>query len=218
MSFQYSCFISYRREEQRNKFIQDFCKYLNTVAKDATNLDQVFIDSKDIANGVSFPDKLYNSIMKSCVFTVFHTPHYLHLKDNWCAKELYYALKVEKIRRNQLSADDKMLYSCLLVLIVNGTNNDLPKTIKNRATHSIGEFEYFGKLLKNTKSDKLIKELGKQVREIDKIYQKYPHHNFVDCCKKIPKPKKKDISDWIQKQKSIIKSMESKKSPILKKK
>ena len=46
---------------------------------------------------------------------------------------------------------DNSDYNWILILLVNGTANDLPKVLKNRNATSIKEFELFGKLLKNKK-------------------------------------------------------------------
>ena len=38
MAFEYSCFISYRRETQRNIFIENFCTHLKSFAFDASGI------------------------------------------------------------------------------------------------------------------------------------------------------------------------------------
>lgn len=217
MEFEYSCFISYRREEQRNKFIKSFCTYLCTKAKDSTNISKVFIDEQEIKNGVPFPEKLYESIKRSCVFAIFNTQHYLHEDDNWCAKELFYALKVEERRKEIIAEEDKSKYNWLLILLVNGTVKHLPNIINTRIAHSIKEFEYFGKLLKNKKSKELIDELGSRIDEIFHIYQKNPKPCFIECCKDIPYPTDEEIKVWIKEQKYILEQTEAKNTPILKK-
>lgn len=215
MPFEYSCFISYRRENQRNRFIIDFCQHLNTKAKDATNLGKLFLDVEEIKNGVSFPEKIYESIINSCVFFVFNTQHYLNATDYWCAKELYFALKVEDKRKSLLSKDDQKLFNNILILLVNGTLGDLPNSLKTRNAYSIKEFEYFGKFLKTRRSKELLDRIGDRIDEIYKIYNKYAIEEFTNQCKSLEYPKDDEIAKWISIQKTLAKKQESDHKPIL---
>lgn len=215
MPFEYSCFISYRRENQRNKFIIDFCQHLNTKAKDATNLGNLFLDVEEIKNGVPFPEKIFESIINSCVFFVFNTQHYLNATDYWCAKELFYALQVEEKRKSLLDKDDQKLFNNILILLVNGTPGDLPNSLQNRNAYSIKEFEYFGKFLHNKRSKELLDRIGDRIDEIYKIYKKYSIEEFTNQCKSIEYPEDDEITKWISIQKTLTKKQESDHKPIL---
>lgn len=218
MPFNYSCFISYRREKQRNKFISSFCEHLNTKAKDATNLAKIFIDVEEIKNGEPFPMKIHESILGSCVFLLFNTQHYLDAIDYWCAKELFIALKVEEKRQELLSEDDKNHFHSILIFLLNGSPEDLPTTLVQRNAHSIKEFEYFGRFLQTKKSKELIDKIGDRISEIFRIYEKYPHIDFTDLGKSIPVPSDKEIVEWIGTQKNVVRVIESNHLPMLVKK
>jgi hypothetical protein len=215
MPFDFSCFISYRREKLRINFIEEFCEYLNTKAKDATNIDKLFTDFNEIKNGQPFSQTIFSSIIKSYVFIVFNTQHYINEHDNWCAKELFFALKVEQKRRELMMLEDEKSFNCILILLLNGSCKDLPRSIAERNAHSLKEFDYFGKFLKNRKSKKLLDDLGDRIDDIFKVYQKYSTLNFTEQCEKIPFPSDEELLSWIKEQKAEIALLESKHLPML---
>lgn len=219
MSFEYSCFISYRREEQRNKFIENFCKHLATAAFDACNKQNLFIDKKGILVGDDFPERIYNGIRSSYYFVLFHNYHYLHTDNVWCAKELKYALDVEKARIELMNDADKENYKWIIPLVIRGNLNDLPQIIPNRHGIPIGCYEAvinshkpLPQLVLNFFTD-----LYEKMIVLYHIHENYPAERFDDCYKEIPYPTDEEIIEWINEQKKRISSTEAKNLPTLKK-
>lgn len=214
MSFQYSCFISYRREAERSKFIKDFSKQLNQYAFDATNKQDQFIDSEEIKGSPNFGNKIYDAISKSYFFNIFHNYHYLSADNIWCAKELKYAIAVEQERKKLLPAAVKDDFNILNVFLVSGDKNDLPIDIKNRNALNIGMFKYC--VNKPTKAFiQFLQDIGDFMAEVYKIYEKNPN-DFVACCEGIAEPTNEEILDWIKVQKGIMTANESERLPTLK--
>ena len=214
MTFAYSNFISYRHEEQRNKFVKDFNFQFNTTTFDVTNLKEHFLDSDEIKGSPIFGEKIYEAIRKSYFFSVFHTFHYLNEDNPWCAKELKYALDVEDCRRRQLSNNDKAAFFCLNLFILSGTDKDLPDKISNRNALPISNFQY--SIKKPTKAvTEFFKKQYDYMMGIFKIYQRYPHVDFIACCEIIDKPDDEEIKKWIREQKKIILENESEHKPEL---
>lgn len=137
MAFEYSSFISYRRENQRNEFIKNFCRHFATSAWDACNVQNLFVDTSSIGVGNPFDEKIYEGIRKSHFFTLIHNPHYINEKNNWCAKELKYAIDVENQRRKLLSNEDKAKYNWIFPLIIMGSATDLPNVLSTRNAKNI---------------------------------------------------------------------------------
>jgi len=216
MAFEYSNFISYRREEQRNKFVKDFCSLFNTTTFDVTNLQEHFLDSNEIKGSPNFGEKIYDAIQKSYFFSIFHTYHYLNEANPWCAKELKYALDVEECRRQKLEEKDKAHFFSLNLFILSGTDKDLPDNIRNRNAIPISCYQH--SIKKKTKAvNDFFSRLYDFMIDVYKIYQRYPHVDFVACCDEIVKPDDEVIKGWIREQKKIILENEAKQLPVLKK-
>jgi hypothetical protein len=216
MAFEYSNFISYRHEEQRNKFVKDFCYLFNTTTFDVTNLQEHFLDSNEIKGSPNFGEKIYEAIRKSYFFTIFHTYHYLNEANPWCAKELKYALDVEECRRQKLEEKDRSYFFSLNLFILSGTDKDLPGNISDRNALPISCYQHSIK-----KQSKAVTEFFSRLYDfmidVYKIYQRYPHVDFVACCDEIDKPDDERIKEWIREQKKIILENEAKQLPVLKK-
>ena len=214
MAFEYSNFISYRREAQRNKFIKEFCACFNTTTFDVTNLKEHFLDSEEITGSPNFGERIYEAIRKSYFFSVFHTFHYLNEENPWCAKELKYALDVEECRRQKLEEKDKAYFYSLNLFILSGTDKDLPDKISNRNALPISCYQY--SIKNRTKAiTEFFNRLYDFMMGVYKIYQRYPHVDFVACCDEVAKPDDNEIKEWIREQKKIIAQKEAERPPIL---
>ena len=62
MSFDYSCFFSYRRNEEEKKFIKNFNSLLESAAHMVTNKAKNFFDESEIKQGQAFDYRIYESI------------------------------------------------------------------------------------------------------------------------------------------------------------
>jgi hypothetical protein len=219
MAFEYSCFISYRRENQRNKFIENFRFHFNTFAFDACNKQDIFVDSKSILVGDDVPECIYNSIKNSYYFIVIHNYHYLNVKNIWCAKELKYALDVEKARIRLMENKDKNNYKWIFPLVIRGKLSDLPESLEGRNGKHIGCFEAVinSKKPLSKKVIEFFNEIYEKMNSLYKITENYSTDFFNECCKDIPYPTDAEIIDWIRDQKEKVKKIESNNTPILRK-
>lgn len=218
MAFEYSSFISYRRENQRNEFIKNFCKHFATPAWEACDIKNLFVDTASIGVGTEFNEKIYNGIRKSYFFTMIHNPHYLNENNNWCAKELKYAIDVEDERRKLLNQDDQTNYKWIFPLIITGTASDLPIAIKNRNAKEIRCYmSALGSKNLPQKVHDFFEELRIEMSKLFDIYERYNDVDFSECCKKIPYPTDEEIKLWIKEQKNKIQKTEQANLPLLNK-
>ena len=218
MAFEYSSFISYRRENQRNIFIEKFCQHFSTYAWDACNISGLFHDVNSIKVGNEFDEKIYEGIRNSCFFTLIHNPHYLNEKNNWCAKELKYAIDVENQRKKLLDKEDIKNYKWIFPLIITGSANDLPNSLSTRNAKNIRC--YMAAIQSNKLPQKVIDfftEIQEEMYSLYQIYTKYNTKDFNDCCKSIKYPTDKEISVWINKQKTRVTKSEKANLPLLSK-
>jgi len=217
MPFKYSSFISYRRETERNKFVENFCRHLRSRAFDACNSETIFLDNENILPGDDFPERIYEAIRNSYYFTLFHNYHYLHTENLWCAKELKYALDVEVARRSVLNEEDKDQYNWIFPLIVRGNLSDLPPVIGNRHGIHIGKFESAinsQRPLPQKISD-FFDDIYDKLISLYKIYEKYPSGYFDNCTNEIVYATDEEIVEWIKIQKEAANVSETVNKPIL---
>ena len=93
LSLQYSCFISYRRNEDNTKFLKNLKNIIQSELLHATGRNRAFLDNDEIRYGAEFDIAIYNAIEDSCFFIPVWHYHYLSIEQLWCAKELYHAIK-----------------------------------------------------------------------------------------------------------------------------
>lgn len=212
MSFQYSCFISYRREDVRDKFIDEFCKQINQYAFDATDKKDYFLDRKEIEGSPKYGKEIYEAIRTSYFFNVFHNYHYLSKNNLWCAKELKYAIAVEEARKKILKESDQDDFCFFNVFIINGKKSDLPNYIKDRNAIEIAAFQY--SKYDTTAWQDFAQRIGNFMLDVYRIYERNPN-DFNTCCEHITEPTDDEIREWINEQKGIMKNNESNHLPKL---
>lgn len=215
MSFQYSCFISYRREKQSNKFIEEFTSRFNQHAFYVTNKDKQFLDRKEINGSPKFGNEIYDAIRSSYFFNIFYFPNYLHTDDIWCAKELRYAMAVEEERKKLLSDSEKDKFCILNIFILSGSADKLPKAIKDRNAEKIASFQYSN--YKTTAWRDFVQSMSDFMYEMYAIYQSKNMQDFIACCDNIVMPTDDEIRIWINEQVGNALTAESAHLPVFKK-
>ena len=68
MAFEYSCFISYRHNENEKTFYNNFKNILQSEALTATNKNKSFFDEESIKYGEEWDDKIYSGVNSSYFF------------------------------------------------------------------------------------------------------------------------------------------------------
>lgn len=214
MNFEYSSFISYRRNEVDKKFLKNFKSIIESEAQKVTNLKNVFFDEDSIEWGNDFNKKIYDSILASFFFIPIYHIGYLHVDNIWCARELYHALEVEKILRNKIGDDS---YCYILPIIYRGSTSALPTCICKKKAKEIKQLE---PTITSNKSSKGLIDFKHYLYEtflksFNLLGSK--DYSLKDLCADIQIPSDDEIKTWIKEQKEIEKKAESANLPILKK-
>jgi hypothetical protein len=215
MSFTYSSFISYRRNESDSKFIRNLKDIIAAEAQTVTNKAKVFFDENSIKWGNEFDDAIYDGILSSYFFIPIYHYTYLHVDNVWCAREIYHALQIEeKIREH--TANPK--YSFILPIIYRGSTDELPDCICKINAKSVRQLEHLirGKKDGNLRLTEFRTDISNVFHSNFKLIENLDI-NLKELCNEIEIPNDDQIKDWIKEQNRVQKVTESKKLPILKK-
>ena len=212
MSFKYSGFISYRRNDGDTKFLKNFKNIIESEAQKVTNIEKVFFDEDSIDWGKEFDNKIYESIVASCFFIPIYHIGYLHVDNIWCARELYHAIEVEKVIRN--TVDDEN-YCYILPIIFRGQPNALPGCISKKKAKEIRQLEA---IITSNKTNKRLTEFRNYI--YDTLLSSFRllfdmDINLSELCAQINIPTDEGIKKWINEQNKKIRAAESAKLPIL---
>ena len=200
MSHQYSAFISYRRPPNDNTLVENFKKILETEGFHATNINKLFYDKKSIKPGQDFQLTIYKSILESYFFVPIFSRHYICRDNPWCAKELYYALQIEKALKKRLG--DQFCF--IFPFILRGRVNLLPKCIENK--NSISLHPYENALCNNILLDK-ITDLQQEIEDVLSINFLCFEGVDVDLNEienEIEIPSEEELLEWIASQRRSI--------------
>lgn len=212
MSFEYSLFISYRRNEGDAKYIANLTNILHSEAQKVTNKSKPFFDEKSIKWGEEFDDKIYEAIVSCYFFVPLYHNTYLHSDNLWCAKELYRAIEVEKKIRESCPH-----YSFILPIIDRGRASEFPNCIGRK---NAKEFNTYRHIIKKKGTSKAYEEFIEEIHNIFLENFKLIEESsisFFELCSSIPIPTDEEIKDWVYEQKGILKEKEREHVPILKK-
>jgi hypothetical protein len=209
MPFTYSCFFSYRRNEGEHKFIKNFNKIIESTAHLVTNKPKTFFDESSIFLGQEFDLKIYDAISESYFFILMGSNIYLNKSNDWCAKELYRAIKVEE------KIKEKTQNYCFIYPFVQiGENISLPKNISNKNAIKLRKLKVS---IINEETTEAIVEFKDYLYNVFLAnFELINNVDFKDELKKISIPTDEELHQWIDNQLDIARKEEVKKIPILK--
>ena len=216
MAFEYSSFISYRHNDLNKTYFDNLKDFLKSEVFSATNIKEIFYDKVSIKWGVIWEDTIYSGIEESFFFLPVWYYHYLNEDNLWCARELYHALEIEKIIRDQLTDEDKDNFAFIFPLIYKGSADLIPSCLSEKHAKSLVGYEVTIKTKKiNNKFQSVINDIYDTLLNQFLILEKYPHVDFQALFLQIQRPSDTEIKEWIKKQKKNIAQKEANKPPVL---
>lgn len=219
MSLKYSCFISYRRNDDAKKYISNLKNILQSETFLVTNKKRAFFDEDSIRYGEIFDSKIYEGIENSYFFMPIWYMNYLHEDSIYCAKELLHAMNIERMLQSLLPEAERANFFYVIPFLVRGNASELPECFSKKLVIDIKPFEYA--IYNNKKSLKLIEftqRLYKDLSDYYQVYNKYiSHDEYVRLCESIEKPDDEFVKDWIKLQQKELLQSEAKNIPLLKK-
>lgn len=127
-----ACFISYRHPASsgglEEKLIQHVVRAIKDHFEVITHEHQVYFDQDRLVPGYQYDERLAKAICRSACMVVVYWPSYL--ESDYCKKELYTMLSIERRRRQVLGAQ---LQGCRLFIpiILRGRLDDLPEDLRD---------------------------------------------------------------------------------------
>ena len=218
MSFIHSSFFSYRRNPDDINFIYNLKNIIQSEGKYATNHDSVFFDEKCIELGDDFDEKIYEGIKKSCSFTLIFSPIYINKDNDWCARELFTAIKFEKYIREKINNNK---FCLIFPLIHRGKTEDLPQSIAKKNVKFLYEFtaDIKNSSISGTPTtqnfEKFKAYLGEVYSENFKLIKDF-EFDWDDIEKNVLSPKRDELLEWINEQNKLYRKNESENPPKLK--
>lgn len=209
MPFQYSCFFSYRRNEGEHKFVKNFNSIIESVAHTVTNLNKTFFDEISIQHGQDFDKKIYQAISESYFFILMNTNIYIHKENNWCAKELYRAIKVEEKIRERANQ-----FCFILPYVQIGDNISLPKGIATKNAIKLRKLRV--SIINEETTDALEDFKNELYNNLVRNFELLNGIDFGNELISIPIPTDDELNDWMDKQIDLSRKNEANKIPLLK--
>ena len=219
MAFEYSCFISYRHNQNEATFYNNLRDIIQSEAMLATNKNKLFFDETAIKYGEEWDDKIYDGVSGSYFFIPIYYPNYLHADNIWCARELMHALKVQDVILSNLTDDEKKKFFYIIPFIYRGKPESLPKGMSSKKALLIRDFEYL--IIKKEWSPELVKlkqDFCDTLNECWSILDNHSNIDFQQLIQAIPKPTDDEVKNWIKEQKEKQTKIEAEHKPLLVKK
>lgn len=218
MAFEYSSFISYRHNDLNETYFENLKDFLKSEVFSATNIADIFYDKVSIKWGIIWDNKIYSGIEESFFFLPVWYYHYLNEDNLWCARELYHALEIEKVIRNQLTPKDQEKFAFIFPLIYKGSADLIPSCLSEKNAKSLVGYEIPIKTKKiNKKFQEVINNIYDTLLEQYLILEKYSHVDFQSLFQQIKRPSDAEIKEWIKAQKKNIAQKEAGRPPVLNK-
>jgi len=134
MSFKYTGFISYRR----NQWCRKCASFFNNILQENEECygSGIFFDDKDIEVRNDIDEKIADGIYESMSLLFFFVPVSIIESNPYCAWELaffseYERLRIEKLKKINPHLDENDCNQIIPILI-KGEEKDLPELLKNR--------------------------------------------------------------------------------------
>jgi hypothetical protein len=132
MPFQYSCFMSYRRDlgEMGETFLDELCRAIDNEAKSYFEGEKIFRDSEELAGGDFFDERIASALCCSLCMIVVYVPKYFSPNNTYCAREYMAMERVEAMRFAAL-ANRRRTHGFIIPIVLRGPEH-LPKSIRQR--------------------------------------------------------------------------------------
>jgi hypothetical protein len=208
MPYQYSCFFSYRRNEEQSQFFKNFNEIIKSEALGVTNERETFFDEKSIHQGQEFDKAIYKAIPESYFFILMSTNNYINKRDTWCAKELYRAIKVQNKIREKVPE-----FCFILPYVISGSNIYLPKSIDKKNAILLNDHQK----VSITNKETTIELQNIRTKLYDNLLRNFKLIDGIDFeLTSIPIPSDDELNHWIDEQIKTVRANEAKHQPLLK--
>ena len=143
MSFQYACFISYRRHTRTKAFVDRLAPALREELELVLvgEHNKVFRDNDYLRYGDDIEKEIANGICKSVCLLIVYVPNTYQRDYLWCAREYSAMCELEHGRLAGQHANLRPEHGPILTLPYRGEPNTLPRELANRGTYEFDAYK-----------------------------------------------------------------------------
>jgi hypothetical protein len=195
-------------------FMRNLRDIIQTEGTNATGHAEVFFDEDSIHWGQEFDRVIYPAISNSYSFILILTPHYLHIENLWCAKEIYRAIQFENAIREHLSNQE---WCFIFPLIYRGPVSALPNQINTKNAIFLNVYET--EISNNIRTNEITRfqqQIHDTLFENYKLIAELENPDIEMIIENLEIPNDDTIRVWVQEQKMNAKVAESQTLPKLK--
>lgn len=141
MSFEYSCFVSYRHCQSQlgKRIINDLYNAICGELELMTD-KEVYLDRERLEGGYFYNEALARALCRSVCMIVVFTPTYFNMHHTYCAREYKAMEALEKKRLRLLEDPDDRTHGLIIPVVFRGWDY-LPLEIKERRQcHDFSDF------------------------------------------------------------------------------
>lgn len=199
MSFENSCFISYRHGQRKlaERIINDLYDALSGEIELLRN-EGVYLDRERLKGGLFYNEAVAESLCKSICSIVVFTPTYFDKKHTYCAREYKAMEKLEEERLRLLKDPEAKKHGLIITIVFRGADY-LPPEIKERRQYY--NFEDFllcdVELSRHPSYAPKIKEIAKYIADRCRAFEGLPEDPCIGCAE-FRLPTEDEIREWIE--------------------
>lgn len=142
VSFQYACFISYRRHPRTKAYVDRLASALKEELEMLLigEHNKVFRDNDYLRYGDDVEDEIAQAICKSVCLLIVYVPNTYEVDHPYCAREYAAMCELEKYRLQNLGQVLRPEVGPILTLPFRGEEGTMPAALANRGTYEYGAF------------------------------------------------------------------------------
>ena len=195
MTFEYSCFISYRHctQELGRRIIKEFHDVL------AGELEmhgrKVFIDQERLKGGDFYNEILATDLCRSVCMLLVYWPDYFDLEHTYCAREYQAMRGLEAHRLKLLKSVKERRHGLIIPAVFRG---NLPSEVRNKRLSK--DFSYFQtsspRLNRHARSVTMIREIAEYIDGRCRAFERLDADPFLNC-NDFTLPPEEEVRPWI---------------------
>jgi TIR domain len=198
MTFDYSCFVSYRHGQYdlAQRFIKDL---ENALSAEIELLDKrpVYVDKTRLAGGDFFNKALAEALCKSVCMIMVYTPRYFDRTETYCAREYKAMETLEKARFQAAEGLISKQHGLIIPVVFRGRDL-LPHEIKhNRQYEDFTDFLLVSEEMSSHQSyAPKIRDIARYIFERCRELANMP--DLFDACRDFDFPSDAEIAGWLE--------------------
>ncbi len=199
MSFEYSCFISYRhaRYNQARSYTDQIVEALK--AELDWRVDQeVFRDVERLRGGEFYQESLAEYLCKSMCMIVLYSPVYFSVNHTFCSREFKAMERLERERLSYLPPSEARTKGLIIVIALLDFKSIPAEISSSRACYNFEPYTLRGNMSRNLEFKSEIRKIGEYISNLYRLFREIPETSDIcDDCFNFTLPQESEVMPWI---------------------